>query len=162
MWGIRICVGRVWRTFVLIFLLLFMFCYGLTTAVICIIFYFQIRFQAISAKKQMKSVNDSKIRFTLVTILGHSDHFQAGWVFIKPFRRQKPPRTHLSRSGCIFLIPASNVSQTTFRSVGLTIFHSGVKGHPDHFWAGRAVSFSFRRRMPPRLLLVRSGKNKKA
>jgi hypothetical protein len=56
----------------------------------------------------------------------------------------------------------SNVTQTTFRPVGLTIFHSGVKGHPDHFWAGRAVSFSFWRRRPPRLLLVRSGKNKKA
>jgi hypothetical protein len=85
----------------------------------------------------MKSVNDSKIRFTLVTILGHPDHFQAGWVFFEPFRRQKPPRTHLSRSGCIFLIPASNVTQTTFRPVGLTIFHSGVKGHPDHFWAAQ-------------------------
>jgi hypothetical protein len=38
----------------------------------------------------------------------------------------------------MFLISASNVTHTTFRPVGLTISHSGVKGYPDHFWAGRA------------------------
>jgi hypothetical protein len=42
-------------------------------------------------------------------------------------RRRRPPITLLGRSGCVYLIPAS-------------------KSYLDHFWAGRAVSNSFRRR----------------
>jgi hypothetical protein len=46
--------------------------------------------------------------------------------------------------GCLCLIPVSKATQTTFGPVGLFLSHSGV--HSDHFWTGRAVSNSFRRR----------------
>jgi hypothetical protein len=78
------------------------------------------------------------------------------------FGIEKLPRPLRGWSGRIELIPASNVTQTTFRPVGLTISHSGVKGHPDHFWVGGTASTSFWRGRSPRLLLARSGKNKKA
>jgi hypothetical protein len=78
------------------------------------------------------------------------------------FGVEKLPRPLRGRSGRIELIPASNVTHTTFRPVGLTISHFGVKGHPDHFWVGGIASSSFWRGRSPRLLLVRSGKNKKA
>jgi hypothetical protein len=38
------------------------------------------------------------------------------------------------------------VTQNTFRPVGLRLPHSGVEGHQKHFWAGRAVCISLRRR----------------
>jgi hypothetical protein len=123
------------------------------------IFYFQIRLKANSAKKQMKSVNDSKIRFTLVTILG-----QAGRAMFTSFRRRRPSITLLGRSGCVCLTLASKghpkhikaggaaftsfrrrrVTQNTFRPVRLRLPHSGVDGHQDHIWDGRAVSISLR------------------
>jgi hypothetical protein len=92
------------------------------------------------------------------------------------------PKTLLGRSGRINLIPALKVTQTASGPVGLCLSHSGFKGsprsilgrsvfvfvilasksHPYYFWAGRAVSFSFQRRMSPKPLSGRSGKNKKA
>jgi hypothetical protein len=103
-------------------------------------------------------------------IEGHPNHLWASNVESIPFRRRRPPRPLLGRSGCAFLIPASKScprplrgrsNQKTFDPVGLRLPHSGVEGNQDHFWVGRAVPISFRRRRPPRLLLNRSGKNKK-
>jgi hypothetical protein len=91
---------------------------------------------------------------------GHPKHFQAGGAASTSFRLRRVTQTNyepvelflshsgfegssrplLGRSGCIVLIPASNVTQTTFCPVGLTIYNFGVKGHPDHFWAVRAKS----------------------
>jgi hypothetical protein len=77
---------------------------------------------------------------------GHPNHFWAGQAESIPFRRRRPPRPYLGRSGSVCLIPASKATITTSGPVGLCLSHSGVEDHQDHFWAGRAVPFSFRRR----------------
>jgi hypothetical protein len=88
-------------------------------------------------------------------IEGHPIHLWASNVESMPFRRRRPLRPLLGRSGCAYLIPASKSwprplrgpsNQNTFNPVGLRLPHSGVKGHQDHFWVGRAVPISFRRR----------------
>jgi hypothetical protein len=55
-------------------------------------------------------------------------------------------------------------TQNTFRPVRLRLPHSGVEGNQKHFWAGRAVYISLRRRRvtqntfgPARLRLPHSG-----
>jgi hypothetical protein len=61
----------------------------------------------------------------------------------------------MGRSDCAYLIPASKScprplrgrsNQNTFNPVGLRFPHSCVEDQQDHFWVGRAVPISFRRR----------------
>jgi hypothetical protein len=108
-------------------------------------------------------------------VLDHQDHFWAVGAVPISFRRRRvaqdhfeagPTKTLLIQSGCVYLIPASKATKITTGSVGLCLSHSGVgkvtktasgpvgpylthsgvKGHLNHFWAGRAVTISFRRR----------------
>jgi hypothetical protein len=58
---------------------------------------------------------------------------RAGRAVSNSFRRRRSPRPFMGWSGCAYLIPASNVTKTTFGPVGLCLSHSGVEGSSKTF-----------------------------
>jgi hypothetical protein len=98
-------------------ILFIIFFLGKFLAGICSFSIFKLNLKQILQKKPMKLVIDSKILFSLVTILrllhsgveGHQKHFWAGWAISISLRRRR-------------------VTQNTFRPVWLRFNHSGVEG----------------------------------
>jgi hypothetical protein len=125
--------------------------------------YFECGWVAFTSFRRRRSLRPLLGRSGCAHLIPASKSYQDrfGGPYLTHFGVEGSPKTLLGRWGCVYLFPALTATKPTSGPAGLYLSHFGVECHPNHFQAGQADYFSFRRQRSPRPLLGRSDKKKR-